>query len=229
MSGSPKTCIYLIRHGRTNWIDARPWQCRDDSPINDKGMQQAASVAKEMHIFHRSDRIRAIYSSPLLRARQTAGLIASELGMDVRPEPLLRELDCGLMKGLSFAKAAEKYTDIMARLKLNWLDKSYLGGETHRKYAENVVAGALLKIMDEHPGGRVIAVTHGGFITSAIMQLLGSPIHIALTGLSIGNCSYTILELDGKDEFGRPAGRIASINCSSHLRRDGLFADEVTP
>src|SRR5690606_21132235 len=81
--------VYLVRHGETQWNAERRIQGQSDSPLTDKGVQQAWQVAERA----RTLGITHVISSELGRTQQTARIIADACGCDVTLEPRLRELD----------------------------------------------------------------------------------------------------------------------------------------
>lgn len=216
------TTVYLVRHALTDWNDQRRWQCLDDRPINEKGRRQAESVATELACEHRRQAFDALYSSPFARALQTAGPISAATGLAIASSPLLRELDCGRLSGMSYEEARRLHPEFFGRLDENWMEEAYPGGETHRHYWEDAVAPALRMLMEKHAGGRVVAVTHGGFIRAASMMVMGMPVKRAARGMAVDNCAYFQLELEGVDEQGIAVGRALRLNITAHLRRDGL-------
>ena len=90
--------IYIIRHGQTELNNSKALQGRSDLPLNDNGIKQAAETAKKL-----SDigiRFDHVFTSPLIRAKQTARIIApyAEPVIDDR----LIEMDYGKYEGISF-------------------------------------------------------------------------------------------------------------------------------
>ena len=94
--------IYFVRHGESlanvEWIISN----RDlDHPLTERGIEQASALAEAL----RPRGISYLASSPVLRARQTADIVASHLGLQVAVEGALREFDCGIMEGRGDEKA----------------------------------------------------------------------------------------------------------------------------
>lgn len=223
MKHSRPTTILLLRHAATDWNDEGRWQCLDDRHINEKGKLQARSAAEELASKHLLAPFAALYSSPLARARETAKPIEELTGLPLSISHQLRELDCGELSGLGYSNARLQHPAFFAKLDEDWLDAVYPGGESHRNYWMTAVAPALSSLSKDYPGERVIAVTHGGFIRAASMMVMGIPAVRPARGLSVDNCAYFELELEGTDESGLPLGRAARLNISCHLRRDGLL------
>ena len=62
------TTLVLVRHGETDWNRERRFQGHADTPLNDAGRGQARALAALL----RSERLSAVYTSPLRRAKETA-------------------------------------------------------------------------------------------------------------------------------------------------------------
>lgn len=85
--------IYIIRHGQTEMNSRRLLQGRSDHPLNAAGIAQAEAVAARL----KGVAFAAVYTSPLVRAVQTARIIAPAL--EPVPDPRLIEMDCGPYEG----------------------------------------------------------------------------------------------------------------------------------
>ena len=98
-SAAPDTCwLYLVRHGATANNEARPPRLqgrRTDPALSDEGQEQSRETGRLLA----SQRIEAVYTSPLLRARQTARAIAEPHGLPVEVVDDLIEVDVGRWEG----------------------------------------------------------------------------------------------------------------------------------
>ena len=83
--------LYLIRHGQTDWNVAGKIQGCHDIPLNETGRKQAQYLAEGM----RNRPVTHIYSSPQIRALETARAIAASQGVEVTTLPGLREVEFG--------------------------------------------------------------------------------------------------------------------------------------
>ncbi|MDX6363938.1 MAG: ribonuclease / adenosylcobalamin/alpha-ribazole phosphatase, partial [Streptomyces sp.] len=103
--GAPATFV-LLRHGETPLTPQKRFSGSggSDPALSDIGREQAGRVASALAA---RGTIRAIVSSPLARCRQTAGIVAARLGLDVVVEDGLRETDFGAWEGLTFGEARE--------------------------------------------------------------------------------------------------------------------------
>ena len=170
------THLALIRHGTTDWNAAQRIQGHTDIPLNDTGRSQAKALAARLQAgkWHR------IYASDLSRARETAEIIATAVGLPVQIDPRLREMSCGQMEGTTEA-------DRVARWGRDWraLD---LGIESKSSITERGLA-FVQYILAKHPDERVLAVSHGALLRLTLQHLLPE----MDTGGRLRSASYTEL------------------------------------
>lgn len=144
------TTILLARHGETDWNAQRRVQGHSDTPLNDRGREQARELAGELA----GERIDAVYSSDLLRAHETARIVADQRALDVTAIRDLRERHFGTWEGLTDQEIFTRYPEVLDGAP--WGD-----AETQDEMAERVL-GALLRIAESHPDQRILVVSHGG-------------------------------------------------------------------
>jgi alpha-ribazole phosphatase/probable phosphoglycerate mutase len=143
------TTILFARHGETDWNVQRRVQGHSDTPLNETGRAQARVLADELA----EESIDAVYSSDLLRAHETARIVAEPRGLNVTATRDLRERDFGTWEGLTDDEIFARYPEAASS---RWGD-----GETKEEMAQRVF-DALQRIADAHAGGRVLVVSHGG-------------------------------------------------------------------
>jgi broad specificity phosphatase PhoE len=163
------TTIFLARHGESDWNVEKRFQGHRDRPLTERGREQAHALADLVG----AEKIDAVYTSPLSRARETAEIVAARAGLEAVALPELREVDTGSWSGLSRADVETRFPEGFARWRSGgsgWED-----GESYDEMAERVI-GALRKIAEDHPDGRVLVISHGGPIRA---------IHAAAEGLAI--------------------------------------------
>ena len=188
------TTILLARHGETDWNSERRWQGHADQTLNDAGRAQASDLAESLA----GRRIDAIYSSDLLRAHETARIVADRLGMPVEVDAGLREVDVGDWAGRAVSEIEEVDPEGFRR----WQEghKGWNGGESYEQMGERVVA-AVLRIADRHPGETLLIVTHGGSIRACRASAAGldyAASRVSAIG-SMANCEVAELHLaDGR-------------------------------
>ena len=150
------TTLLLLRHGETDWNRDGRWQGHSDTQLNEEGRQQARRVAAQL-----AD-IDVIYASDLARARETADIIAAELGLDVRIDARLRERSFGAWEGLTAPEIEEQFAEDLASWRLGD------GAGPHDAEPFDVFAARIHDFVDEvvgrHPDKTVLVVGHGGSI-----------------------------------------------------------------
>lgn len=170
--GSPTT-IVLARHGATDYSLERRFSGTGgvDLPLSDLGLAQGQALAEELAA--RADAT-AIVTSPLLRARQTAELIAQATGLPIEVGTDFAECSFGEWDGHTFAEVREKWPEEMA----DWLASTAVappGGESFETCAARVRRG-LRKILDTYGGQTVIVVAHVTPIKLMITDAVGAGI-----------------------------------------------------
>jgi probable phosphoglycerate mutase len=163
----PHTILTLIRHGQTSANLDSVWHGSIDTELTERGLQQAARVGA--HLKEQHSDATAVYSSPLTRARTTAEIIGSHLGLEVRLDRDLREYGLGSWEGKSYAELYKIH-----RLWENMRTDPHFaphGGESPRQVTDRFTA-ALCRIAGDHPEQRVIVVAHGGVLSLALAELL---------------------------------------------------------
>ena len=143
------TTFLLVRHGETDWNFERRVQGHADRPLNETGRAQARALAEELA----GEPIDAVYSSDLVRAHETARVVAERRGLPVTAVRDLREKHFGSWEGLTDQEVLARFPEARRG---HWGD-----GESTAEVNARVV-GALRRIAESHPDGRVLVVTHGG-------------------------------------------------------------------
>lgn len=167
------TTLALVRHGETEWNAERRVQGRSDNPLNETGRSQVRAAAEVL----RDSEWDFIVSSPLLRARQSAQILSSALGVPIiRVVPLLTERDYGPAEGLQDG-------DELRALRI---PGGFRGAETEADVARRATA-ALRELVTEHPDARIIVVAHGGLIRITVNELSGSRI------TTVTNASHCVI------------------------------------
>jgi probable phosphoglycerate mutase len=153
------TRVIAIRHGETAWnVDTRI-QGQLDVGLNSTGRWQAHRLALAMA----DERLDAVYSSDLYRARDTARALAEGAGLEVRTDETLRERGFGIFEGLTFKEIEERFPDQSRRWRQRDASFGPEGGETLADFFERAVA-SVAAIAARHRGGHIAVVTHGGVL-----------------------------------------------------------------
>ncbi len=171
------TTLLFVRHGETDWNRQGRFQGSQDIPLNEDGRAQARRLAAAWN--EGGD---VLVSSPLSRARETAEILSAALGLPLRnTDTRLAERSYGAGEGLTMAERNERFNDGAV--------PGIEPPEALRFRALNFLESVTL----EHPGRRVVAVSHGGFI-NAVLSLVSEG-YLGSGKTFLGNASVTTLAL----------------------------------
>ncbi|HVE18298.1 MAG TPA: histidine phosphatase family protein, partial [Ilumatobacteraceae bacterium] len=146
------TDLLVVRHGQSEWNAIGRWQGHADPALSELGRRQAAVAAASIGA------IDGIISSDLLRAAETAAIIAQQLGVGtVMTDERLRERDVGEWTGLTRIEINRRWP--------GWIDdlRRPDGFEDVDSVLLRVVE-AFAAIREARPGGSLLVITHGGVI-----------------------------------------------------------------
>lgn len=123
------TTIGLIRHGSTAWNKEGRAQGHTDNPLDAEGVQQAVLLAERLS----TEQWDYLYSSDLLRARQTAEVIATRLGMEIAGlVPGIREMNAGQIEGTTEQDRVERWGSEWKKLDLGLESRRLVRSEAVR-------------------------------------------------------------------------------------------------
>lgn len=203
-SESVITDLILIRHGETDWNLARRFQGHQDISLNAEGLRQAHGAARRLGE-RRSDyglmpgagRAPALlFTSDLIRCRQTAEPIGQALGLQPAVEPRLRERTFGVLEGLTVDELRRDHAESFARWQAREPDFAVPGAESLRRFAARV-EDVLTDLVTRHAGRTLVLVTHGGVLDVVYRMGQGMPIE-APRKVEIPNASLNRLRHDGQ-------------------------------
>lgn len=152
--------FYLFRHGETELNRQKRWQGSGmDYDLNEVGVRQAEGLLAKLQ----DRKLEIIFSSPLIRARHTAEVVAGSLGLPVIVRENLRECCYGEAEGQTVADLEKRFPEILN----NWCnpDEKYLdicfpGGESKKKARDRVLKE--LDTLAVEPYQVVAVAIHGG-------------------------------------------------------------------
>jgi alpha-ribazole phosphatase len=194
---------WLVRHGETTWNSIGRFQGGLDAPLSERGRAQAAALAAGLA----GTRFEAVYTSPLRRARDTAAACRPALGLEPVAMDDLREVGLGDWEGLTLETVEARDGEHYRRWLEAPVDHPAPAGESMSSLASRVRT-ALDGLCSAHPEGRVLVVSHGGVISSALCGWLGRPLN-AIWSFRLANASITRVVL--------PAGHLLGVNETGHL------------
>ncbi len=185
--------LLLVRHAETEWNRERRYQGWTDTPLSEGGHAQAAAAGRLLA----RERLGAVWSSPLRRARDTAAAIAKAHSLTVRESAAFREMGFGDWEGLTVEDIGSRFPD----LHRVWRESPHLSVREGAESLEDVRRRALEGLADlrqAHDGETVCLVTHGVTARVLILEALG----LGLDRLWSFHMSHTgISELEFRDDW----------------------------
>lgn len=183
------TTILLIRHATNDWVGDRLAGRTPGVHLNDLGRQQAQALADRLaHVA-----IRAIYSSPLERALETAAPLASRFALPVQVEAGLAEVQYGQWTGGALKDLRE--SDLWRVLMLTPSLARFPDGESLGE-VQNRVVSALECLRLRHPQETIVAVSHADVLKAAVAHYAG--VHLDLfQRLVISPAALSVVQFDG--------------------------------
>jgi probable phosphoglycerate mutase len=167
-SESSRFCF--VRHGETDWNVELRMQGQIDLALNARGEKQALAVGRYFAGRHAA----AIYSSDLVRARQTAQPAADALLLPLILMTELRERHFGRCEGLTFDEIKTKYPDDAAAIISRDPDYVSPGGESRHQHKKRILE-CVARLATRHRAETVVLVTHGGVLDVIYRHVFGLP------------------------------------------------------
>ena len=197
--------LLLIRHALP--IRREVTEGAADPPLSDDGLRQAELLAEYLA----SEKIDAIYASPLLRAQQTAQPLSIRIGLEIIDDPGIAEFD---QHSSEYIPVEELKASGDPRL------TEFLLGEgdefDDRDEFRDRVMNSIERIISDHGGDRVAVVCHGGVINLYAGDVLG----LNVEGPGFFYPNYTSITRIAASRSG--VRSIVTLNETSHLRNTGL-------
>ena len=185
------TELWLVRHGQTDWNLEGRLQGQLDVPLNETGLQQVRSLAEQLKV----SKFSAIFSSDLMRARQTAGIISEALGLPVVYDRRLREIHQGDVQGMLFSDVIQQFKDTLENRTKDPVYSRVPGGESvaelavrFRECVDEIASGDY-----DHP---VLVVAHGLAIATMLCQARGYPMETVHSHIQ-ENATAEVIQWDG--------------------------------
>lgn len=174
-SDKPIYNFVFLRHGESVGNAESRWQGQSDYALTERGRAQAQALANRW----KSEGVRfdLIIASPLVRAKETAEIVASTLGAKVEMDPLLLERHIGEMEGLTADEVRKKPQPPFVT------PYDPIGGEGEGDWALFLRAGqALHRLVRRSPGSYLI-VSHGGLLNQLMNAMIGIAPHVDPSGV----------------------------------------------
>jgi probable phosphoglycerate mutase len=199
--------LVLIRHGESLANAEGRLQGHLDIPLSDRGRRQAERLGERLA----SLGVGALYTSTLLRAKETAEMVATRLGLTLEERAALMERNVGELEGLTREEIIARFPHyIPARTETRRVEIQ--GFEQDAEFAQRVLHG-LTMIIEAHPQQTVAVLTHGGVIFSFCRQTLQMPT-VRPGPFAIDNGSITTFDIVRGDA---PRSTLVTLNDTCHL------------
>jgi broad specificity phosphatase PhoE len=181
--------LVLVRHGQTEWNRVARAQGHADVPLDALGLTQAATAAQDLATYDPA----FIWSSDLMRARQTAEQIAGLTRQDIVFDKRLREYDVGIRQGLTFEEFQRVHPEVFAQWRAGELAR-IPGSETDEEVVQRMteVLGEAVGALGPHDTG--ILVGHAASLRAGILGFFGVPAHLREMLAGMANCAWAVLE-----------------------------------
>jgi len=173
--------LYIIRHGRTEWNDQQKIQGHSDIPLNETGRAQALETAQKLA----GIAFDKVYTSPLLRASETAELATGLSYEQMIIEPRVSELSFGVMEGKRLDELPEDFYSSFAQQEIY---TARYDAEPLDSLLERCTS--FLKELAANHGAqeRIAVFTHGGTIRALLCCMEPFP-HEDFWKVRVENCA----------------------------------------
>jgi probable phosphoglycerate mutase len=213
----PATTLFLVRHGRTALTEARRISggSGEDPSLSAAGLNDAEAVAAAIAQIGRSgpfahlDSPVVVVSSPMNRARETAQVIAAQIGASVEIIEELREISFGDWDGLTSDEVNAQDHELYTSWKGSW-EVSPPNGESLAVFDDRISAARRL-ILERYRGASVVVVAHVMPIRGLIGDALESG-SAAYWRLQVSPCSISAIRTWGDQE-----AEVQFVNYTQHL------------
>ncbi len=208
MAPQDSTLCYLVRHAATVNNEQEPQVVqgqRLDAELSAAGRQQAERTGR----FLARRAVHAVYSSPMLRAQQTARAIASRHGLTVQVVEDLIEADVGEWEGLDWNQIQCNDPDAYRAFMTDAGANGYLGGECLREVLDRA-APAIEHLLSENRGRPIVVVAHNVVNRAYLTRLIGIPL-AQYRSIPQDNCGINLLR------FRENRVKVITINSVFHL------------
>lgn len=208
--------VILVRHGETDWNKSRRIQgSNSDTPLNERGREQVEALALRL----KQERIKAIYSSPLRRALDTAKAIACQHQLEIQIESSLREINVGELEGVEISSLGKRLDELLTIRgqdqkqagveKDLWNKIQRIGGESLTELQQRAW-DTLQHIVSQHSDGMIVVASHYFTILTIICAVLNLPLS-QIGRLRLGAGSISTITFD------EPVSHLILFNDSCHL------------
>lgn len=200
-----ETVIYLVRHGETDWNKESRLQGQKNTSINNLGKIQAQTLAKCLD--NEQFKVNAIYSSDLMRAKETAEIVGAKLNLNVSFHSGLRERFFGKLEGTTLKDINDRYPNFNV---MDTEQNRLLNIELFDDFKKRVY-NAVLDISKKQINRNVVIISHGAAINVFLHKISYSKVGTGVT--DIINASISTIIYNHKTSV----WKIKEINCAAHI------------
>jgi len=202
--GIGKRRIFLIRHGETEFNRLGVFRGRYEVDLNDVGRRQAGEIARAL----KGENIDFLLASPLVRATETAAVIARRLGTEYTVDEAFNNIDLGSWQGVPKDRVMSEYPDLWRRWITEPEEMRVPEGETVEEVRERGFR-RLCEIIDEGDGNFAV-VSHRSVLKGLAASILNVPVPW-FWKFYIDNAAYSVFEHDASGFV------LTSWNSNAHL------------
>lgn len=163
--------VILVRHGETRWNETKRFQGISDIELSAKGRNQARSLARSL----KDEPLKAIYTSPLIRARQTAEYIAQYHTCPIRVDEGLKELNQGQLEGITGDELRRDFPDFLTQ----WIKEpgtTVLPGGESLGDLQNRAWAVMERLIQRHSAETITVVAHSFVNLTILCRVLELPL-----------------------------------------------------
>lgn len=210
--------VYWVRHGENRANLTREFSYKKvDYPLTPRGVLQAEQAAA----YFAGKPIRAVYSSPLLRARQTAEIIAAPLSLPVEVLEELREINVGDLEGREPSPEAWALHDnIFAEWWRGGRETAFPGGENGYQVLVRIRT-AVNQILAGRRGEEIVIVSHGGCLLMSLADIAPGSERQPKLADCFGNCGFA--EFIFENNIHPPEGKMLRWGVMEHLHGEAAL------
>ncbi len=177
----------FLRHGESVGNAEERFQGQSNYPLTDAGRAQARALAERWL----KDEVKfdLAVTSPLVRAKETAHIVAGALNSPLEEDPIWMERDNGLMSGLTREEVEGRFPQPEFRTPYDAFGESGEGD-----WELFLRAGKAVHELIKRPAGKYLIVSHGGLLNKVMYAVLGIPVQAHANGPSFrfGNTGFAV-------------------------------------
>jgi broad specificity phosphatase PhoE len=171
----PVFTFVFLRHGESIGNAESRWQGQSDYALTEKGRLQAQALADRWK--SEGMKFDLIIASPLVRAKETAEIVAAALDANVEFDPILMERHIGQMEGLTAEEVRKRPQPPFVT------PYDAIGGEGEGDWALFLRAGQALHALLRRTPGMYLIVSHGGLLNQLMNAIIGVAPHVGSSGI----------------------------------------------